>query len=109
MQDNGFQTQEIKTKQWWGFKDKMNVPKELRSCHTGVVDGYFLEGHIPASDVQRLLREKPKDVIGLAVPNMPQGSPGMEQGREKESYNVYYVKKDGSYGIWMRYNNKEKK
>lgn len=81
----------------------MKVPQELRSCHTGVYEGYFFEGHIPAEDIARFLKEKPKDVIGLAVPDMPQGSPGMEQGMGKEPYNVYYVKKDGSYGIWARH------
>lgn len=103
MKKHGLATQEIKTEQWWDLKDKIGIPQELRSCHTGVLGEYFFEGHIPADDIKRLLREKPKDVIGLAVPNMPQGSPGMEQGMEKENYNVYYIKKDGSYGIWAKH------
>lgn len=67
------------------------------------MDGYFLEGHIPAQDIQRLLQEKPDGVIGLSVPGMPIGSPGMEQGSYRESYRVFYFTKDGDVGIWARY------
>jgi hypothetical protein len=58
-------------------KDRSHIPVQLRSCHTALVGGYAIEGHVPAADVQRLLTEKPK-VLGLAVPGMPVGSPGME-------------------------------
>lgn len=58
-------------------KDRSHIPVQLRSCHTALVGGYVIEGHVPAADVQRLLTEKPK-VLGLAVPGMPVGSPGME-------------------------------
>ena len=61
------------------FKRSFGVPQELWSCHTAVVEGYALEGHVPSDDVWRLLRERPK-ARGLAVPGMPVGSPGMEQG-----------------------------
>lgn len=67
-------------------KDRLGVPGPLRSCHTAVVDGYVLEGHVPADSVARLLRERPSGK-GLAVPGMPQGSPGMETG-VKEPYAV---------------------
>lgn len=59
---------------------KFGVPQQFGSCHTAMVDGYVLEGHVPAKDVLRLLKEKP-DALGLAVPGMPMGSPGMEGGR----------------------------
>ena len=59
-------------------RDKLGIPFAISSCHTGVVDGYAIEGHVPPEDVKRLLREKPK-AIGLTVPGMPFGSPGMEQ------------------------------
>lgn len=62
-------------------KASMGVPAALQSCHTGVIAGYAIEGHVPADVVKKLLAEKPKDVRGLAVPGMPQGSPGMETGR----------------------------
>ncbi|WP_233709544.1 DUF411 domain-containing protein [Helicobacter pametensis] len=85
------------------MKAKYNLPRDFQSCHTGVVEGYFLEGHIPAEDIKRLLQEKPKNVIGLSVPGMPLGSPGMEQGNRKDSYRVYYFTRDGEVGVWARH------
>lgn len=61
-------------------KIEHGVPQEMASCHTALVEGYVIEGHVPAADIQRLLDESP-DVAGLAVPGMPHGSPGMETGR----------------------------
>jgi len=61
-------------------KSNMRVPKQLQSCHTGVVDKYVIEGHVPADVIKKFLAEKPTD-LGLAVPGMPSGSPGMEGGR----------------------------
>lgn len=70
------------------IKDKQGVPPALRSCHTVLVGGYVIEGHVPAKDIARLLREKPKGVKGLAVGGMPIGSPGMEHGSHREAYQV---------------------
>ncbi|MCW5645987.1 MAG: DUF411 domain-containing protein [Sphingopyxis sp.] len=70
------------------IKDKHGVPQALRSCHTVLVGGYVIEGHVPAKDIARLLREKPKGVKGLAVGGMPTGSPGMEHGKHREAYRV---------------------
>lgn len=72
----------------------LGVPESLRACHTAVVDGYVIEGHVPASDIQRLLRERPK-ARGLAVPEMPVGSPGMEQGDRLEAYDVLLFDETG--------------
>lgn len=69
-------------------KDKQGVPPGLRSCHTVLVGGYVIEGHVPAKDIARLLREKPKGVKGLAVAGMPAGSPGMEHGDYRQAYKV---------------------
>lgn len=69
------------------------IPEKYGSCHTGIVNGYAIEGHVPAADVQRLLKQKPK-AVGLAVPGMPMGSPGME-GPYKDSYRVLLVTADG--------------
>ena len=69
-------------------KDKQGVPEALRSCHTVLVGGYVIEGHVPAKEIARLLREKPKGVKGLAVGGMPMGSPGMEHGDHREAYQV---------------------
>ena len=70
------------------IKDREGVPDELRSCHTMIVDGYVIEGHVPAADIARLLRELPAGVEGMAVAGMPLGSPGMEMGGRTQPYQV---------------------
>jgi hypothetical protein len=67
------------------IKARLGVPQVLEACHTATVDGYVIEGHVPAGDVKQLLRERPK-ATGLAVPGMPIGSPGMEQGNQREPF-----------------------
>lgn len=69
-------------------KDKQGVPAALRSCHTVLVGGYVIEGHVPAREIARLLKEKPKGIKGLAVAGMPTGSPGMEYRGIREAYKV---------------------
>ncbi len=69
------------------IKAKFGVARDLQSCHTGIIENYVIEGHVPAGDVSRLLLERPA-AIGLAVPGMPIGSPGMEQGGRKDPYQV---------------------
>lgn len=69
-------------------KAKMGVPTDLASCHTMEVDGYVIEGHVPAREIERLLRERPEGVKGLAVAGMPMGSPGMEMGDHKDAFDV---------------------
>lgn len=83
------------------IKQRMGVPSKLYSCHTAVVDGYLVEGHVPAADVQRLLRERPK-AKGLAVPGMPIGSPGMEQGPPSgyQRYESVLFLADGTTRRW---------
>ncbi|MEZ5842370.1 MAG: DUF411 domain-containing protein [Hyphomicrobiaceae bacterium] len=75
---------------------------ELHSCHTAKVAGYVIEGHVPAAVVKRLLAEKPV-AIGLTVPGMPLGSPGMEAGDRREPYDVLLVKRDGSTAVFARH------
>jgi hypothetical protein len=69
------------------IKKKFRVGPELRACHTAVIDGYVIEGHVPAREIIRLLKDRPK-AIGLAVPGMPIGSPGMEQGGRRDPFQV---------------------
>ena len=77
-------------------KRRVGVPAGYGSCHTAEVEGYFIEGHVPASDIQRLLKERP-DALGLTVPGMPMGSPGMEvPSGEVRPYTVFLVHKDGT-------------
>lgn len=87
MEAAGFHVEDHVTDDMTAIKQQHGVPDHLSSCHTALVGGYVIEGHIPASDVQRLLREQP-DVVGIAVPGMPIGSPGMEMGDEVEPYTV---------------------
>lgn len=77
------------------------IPERLHSCHTAFVGGYVIEGHVPASDIQRLLREQPK-VAGLAVPGMPVGSPGMEVGNRVDKYDVIAFNRDGTTSVFSR-------
>jgi hypothetical protein len=80
-------------------KQSMGVPANLQSCHTSAIEGYAIEGHVPADVVRQLLKEKPK-VAGIAVPGMPIGSPGMEQGDQKDKYNIVAFGKDGSQKVY---------
>lgn len=84
------------------LKRQAGLTPKLQSCHTAKIGGYIIEGHVPAREVKRLLEEKP-DAVGLAVPGMPVGSPGMEAGDDKEPYEVLLVKKDGSTEVFARY------
>ena len=84
---------------------KLGMPEKLGSCHTAVVDGYVLEGHVPARDIRRLLKERPK-ALGLAVPGMPVGSPGMDgpaYGGRKDPYGVMLVQRDGGSSVYQSY------
>lgn len=78
------------------------IPTEMMSCHTGEIDGYMIEGHVPVDDIERLLDERP-DAVGLAVPGMPYGSPGMGPETEREAYAVHLVLRDGSTRVFSRY------
>lgn len=85
------------------IKEQYKVPYDLQSCHTAIVDGYIIEGHVPAEDIRRLLAERP-DVAGLAVPGMPVGSPGMEvEGFADEPYDVVAFDADGSNEVFASY------
>jgi hypothetical protein len=81
-------------------KEKSKVPEKLYACHTAVVDGYIIEGHVPADVIQKLVKEKPA-VLGLAVPGMPVGSPGMEGGKP-EPYNVLTFDKNGKTTVYAK-------
>jgi hypothetical protein len=82
-------------------KRTLGVPEALTACHTAVVNGYLIEGHVPAADIAKLLKEKPK-VAGLAVPGMPMGSPGME-GPRQQHYQVFSFDKNGKTKVFASY------
>ena len=86
-------------------RERLGIPAKLGSCHTGRVGGYAIEGHVPAREMQRLLKEKPK-AVGLAVPGMPIGSPGMDgpaYGDQRDAYDVLLVLADGSTRVFQSY------
>ena len=79
---------EVPTQDMAAIKTANGVPQDLWSCHTMIVDGYVIDGHVPAADIARLLEERPVGVKGLAVPGMPMGSPGMDMGGRKQAFQV---------------------
>ena len=85
-----------------GARARLGIPSALGSCHTAEVGGYAIEGHVPATDVARLLAERPR-ARGLAVPGMPIGSPGMEQGDRRDAYVVLLVKSDATTAVYSSY------
>lgn len=103
LQSHGFATRVIDLENLGEIKAKNQVPRQAQSCHTATVDGYALEGHVPAADVKRLLKERPA-VLGLAVPGMPIGSPGMEvPGVKAQTYNVMAFDNKGQLTVYSSY------
>lgn len=84
------------------YKLDNGIPQEMASCHTGRIAGYMIEGHVPPADIRRLLEERP-DAIGLAVPGMPYGSPGMGPETEREAYEVFLIRRNGSTEVFSSY------
>ncbi len=98
-----FAVEEKPTSELNAIKQSHGITPQLSSCHTAIVDGYVVEGHVPVADVQRMLKEKP-DAVGLTVPGMPTGSPGMEMpGRPADNYDVLLINKDGSTSVYASY------
>ena len=100
MRTNGF-TVETKNVGNKAVQKRAGISSSLGSCHTSLVDGYVIEGHVPARDVKRFLSERPS-AIGLAVPGMPKGSPGMESSRSNP-YNVLLINKEGNVSVYSRH------
>lgn len=87
-----------------GHKTRLGVPPALASCHTATVEGYVIEGHVPAMDILRLLTERPKNTVGIAVPGMPRGSPGMEmQNGARDAFNVLAFDAKGVSSVFAQY------
>jgi hypothetical protein len=101
--ENGFDVDEQARASLDEVKAEYQIPSELQSCHTAIVDGYVVEGHVPVREIERLLTERP-DVIGIAVPGMPAGSPGMEVANfDTEPFDVVTFTASGETEIYASY------
>jgi hypothetical protein len=102
MQANGFEVKAVNVDDLDKVKRDHGVPASTQSCHTGLVNGYVVEGHVPADAVLKMLKEKPA-IAGIAVPGMPMGSPGMEvPGGAKDPYNVVSFDKSGKTAVYQK-------
>ncbi len=98
---NGFIVKVQEVNDASAYERQYHVPRSMESCHTAVVNGYTIEGHVPAADIERLLSERPK-AAGLAVPGMPVGSPGME-GARTDAYSVFIFNESSNTSVYARY------
>ncbi|WP_343345942.1 DUF411 domain-containing protein [Sphingomicrobium sp. XHP0239] len=103
MKAAGHEVRVVNEADMMAFKAKAGVQSGYASCHTSRVEGYTIEGHVPVADIERLLKEKPRGVIGLAVPGMPMGSPGMEHGDHVQPYTTLLLMRDGTTRVWARH------
>ena len=106
LQAHGFATKTHLVPDTAPVRRRVGFDEKYGSCHTAMVGGYALEGHVPAREINRLLKEKPSGVVGIAVPGMPLGSPGMDlpsYGGRKMPYDVMLVKRDGTSSVYQSY------
>lgn len=102
LEANGFRVKTVMERDMQPVKERFGVPQRLASCHTARVGGYVIEGHVPATSIRRLLREKPA-VAGLAVPGMPAGSPGMKVPGRQDPYDVVSFDRAGRSRVYERF------
>ena len=102
LRKHGFDVSVRDTNDVSGAKATGRVPQQLQTCHTAFVNGYVVEGHVPAADIQKMLDEKPK-IAGIGVAGMPAGSPGMEVGNRHDPYDVIAFNRDGSMRVFARH------
>lgn len=99
LRDSGMEVSVINVSSTQPIQSRVGVPRRLGSCHTAVVDNYWVEGHVPADLIKRLLREQPENILGIAVPGMPPGSPGMESPNPVR-YHILAYDSDGNTTIY---------
>ncbi|MCK4950595.1 MAG: DUF411 domain-containing protein [Gammaproteobacteria bacterium] len=97
-----FNVIDIETNDVMPIKIKHKLPQNMASCHTAIIDGYVIEGHVPADDIKRLIKDKP-NIAGLSVPQMPAGTPGMEMGNKKDPFSVFKFDKSGKFDVYKEY------
>lgn len=106
LEKEGFKVKANDVPQTAPIRTKLGIPDDMGSCHMGLVAGFAIEGHVPASEIKRLLAEPEslrKQVIGLSVPGMPIGSPGMEMGTKRDKFDVMLVLKSGQHRVYQSY------
>ncbi len=103
LQQNGFKVKAIDMANVAPKKIEFGITPQTASCHTAIVEGYVIEGHVPADDIKQLLKTRPKNIRGLTAPGMPVGSPGMEQGGQKQPYAVLSIDQQGQTRIFARH------
>jgi hypothetical protein len=103
VEEHGFALKTEDVSDLGAVKAQYQIPPHLQSCHTAIVDGYIIEGHVPMAEIEQLLAERP-DIVGLSVPGMPVGSPGMEvEGHEAEPFDVIAWDKSGKTEVFASY------
>ena len=108
LQEEGFSVEEKLHDNMNDIKKELGITPQLASCHTAEINGYIFEGHIPAKEIKAFLANPPKGAKGLAVPGMPIGSPGMENGAQKQAYTVYAFNQDGQVFEYQTYPKSDK-
>lgn len=101
MQRNGYSISVIASQNLQGVKAEYGIPREMGACHTALIDGYVIEGHVPAGDIKRLRNERP-DAVGLAVPGMPASSPGMNTALN-QPYEVFLIDRQGNTTVYSKH------
>jgi hypothetical protein len=96
----GYDVNKIELQDLSGIKSQYNIPPEMQSCHTNIIESYFVEGHVPIEAIDRLLEEKP-NIKGISLPRMPSGSPGMP-GQKTGDFIIYALDNNGEWNEWMR-------
>jgi len=104
MEDNGFELDVVLEQDMTAKKIELGIRPEYASCHTAEIQGFTFEGHVPAEDIQRFIDSKPSRMIGLAVPGMPMGSPGMEYKDQQDPFDVVAFDENGKTMVWARHN-----
>jgi len=103
MQENGYPVEVKNDENRAAVRDQFNVPLQIQSCHTAIVDGYIIEGHVPVDEIERLLAERP-EIVGLAVVGMPAGSPGMDDGSLTQgTFDVISFDNSGNTEVFASY------
>lgn len=102
LKQNNFSVTDVPSEDMPAIKEQHGISEAMASCHTAIVGDYVVEGHVPADDIKNLLKTQAK-VIGIAVPQMPSGTPGMEMGGKKDAYKVMSFDKDNHYQVFKDY------